>query len=235
MKLGWIITLALALLLLGGCSLQFWPEVKEEILGEEHIGGKYNLTLVETRITTEERSGVVKRIVYMRDGKLTDPDNILPDEMRPGLDWLKANTPEDAVVMSWWDYGNAIRAYSEREPVIDAASKEILTTTVSKYIGVDPKYIDCDSCVPHELIQDVATVLLTEDAEEALAIMDKHGASVLYVNREDRGKSYAFFVALEKEQGDISDSILGKALAGEEIPGFWLEFSDEVCRIYVVE
>ena len=35
------------------------------------------------------------------------------------LDWMKNNTPEDAVVASWWDYGYWISTMGERATVTD--------------------------------------------------------------------------------------------------------------------
>ncbi len=38
------------------------------------------------------------------------------------MDWLKNNTPEDAVIASWWDYGYWITTLAERTTVIDNAT-----------------------------------------------------------------------------------------------------------------
>ena len=38
------------------------------------------------------------------------------------MDWLKNNTPEDSVVMSWWDYGYWITTLSERKTLADNAT-----------------------------------------------------------------------------------------------------------------
>jgi dolichyl-diphosphooligosaccharide--protein glycosyltransferase len=38
------------------------------------------------------------------------------------LDWLKNNTPEDAVIASWWDYGYWITTLSDRTTIIDNAT-----------------------------------------------------------------------------------------------------------------
>jgi len=38
------------------------------------------------------------------------------------LEWIKTNTPEDSVVMSWWDYGYWISTVAERTTLIDNAT-----------------------------------------------------------------------------------------------------------------
>ena len=65
----------------------------------ENIGGKYNLTLNVTRITHNNKTFETRKIQYVKDGEVIDPDQILPDNMRPSLDWLNANTPEDAIII----------------------------------------------------------------------------------------------------------------------------------------
>ncbi|MFH1638496.1 MAG: hypothetical protein ABIB71_08775 [Candidatus Woesearchaeota archaeon] len=226
-----LIVCIISLMVISGCS---WlgPKVEEKESGIEHIGGKYNLTLHNVEITRGDSTFTIKRISYEKEGEMIDPDQILPDEMRPGLDWLKANSPEDAVVMAWWDYGNAIRAYAEREPVIDGPSKEILTKTVSKHIGKNPEEIECNNCIAHERIDDVANLLVSEDSSYVSGIMQKYSASYLYINKGDEGKSRAIFISAGKEQKDISSTIIGKALGKERINGFELAYDDNACVIY---
>jgi hypothetical protein len=164
-----------------------------------------------------------EEIIYEKDGKTVDPNQILPDSMKPGMTWLKDNTPEDAVIMSWWDYGHAIRAYAGR------------ATTVAMHLGKDPEEIDCDDCVSHEIIQDVAVLLLTESDSAAAGKMEKYGATYLYVHKDDEEKSLAFFIALDEEPRPLEGSVLGRALTGELIEGFSLAYEDDVSRIYVLE
>ncbi|RLE62706.1 MAG: hypothetical protein DRN53_03490 [Thermoprotei archaeon] len=38
--------------------------------------------------------------------------------MRKALEWIKINTPEDSIFLSWWDYGHMIKSYAERHVVI---------------------------------------------------------------------------------------------------------------------
>ncbi|KAF4610819.1 hypothetical protein D9613_007270 [Agrocybe pediades] len=41
------------------------------------------------------------------------------DDFREAYYWLRQNTPEDAVVMSWWDYGYQIAGMADRPTLVD--------------------------------------------------------------------------------------------------------------------
>lgn len=41
------------------------------------------------------------------------------DDFREAYYWLRQNTPEDAVVMSWWDYGYQIAGFADRPTLVD--------------------------------------------------------------------------------------------------------------------
>ena len=232
--------LMLAAALACGCAqLEDVPpadEIQKEITGTEEVGGKYNLTLVDTKVTVGNRSSSMKMIRYVKDGEVVEPDMMLSDNMRPGLDWIRENTPEDAVVFCWWDWGHMIRAYAEREPVVDCPSREILAATVSKHIGKFPFEIECPNCVPHDVILDVAGALVARESTEVVGAMEKYGASVLYVNIQDKYNSNAFYISLGMEPAEPdSEEFLGRAIASEEIDGLELLYFDEVARVYVLK
>jgi len=46
-------------------------------------------------------------------------DKIIFDDFREAYYWLRMNTPEDAKVMSWWDYGYQITAMANRTILVD--------------------------------------------------------------------------------------------------------------------
>uniref|UniRef100_A0A1I7X666 Dolichyl-diphosphooligosaccharide--protein glycosyltransferase subunit STT3A n=1 Tax=Heterorhabditis bacteriophora TaxID=37862 RepID=A0A1I7X666_HETBA len=45
--------------------------------------------------------------------------NIIFDDFRESYFWLRQNTPEDARIMSWWDYGYQISAMANRTGIVD--------------------------------------------------------------------------------------------------------------------
>lgn len=48
-----------------------------------------------------------------------DGGRIIFDDFREAYYWLRMNTPEDAKVMSWWDYGYQITAMANRTILVD--------------------------------------------------------------------------------------------------------------------
>ncbi|XP_066258601.1 dolichyl-diphosphooligosaccharide--protein glycosyltransferase subunit STT3A [Euwallacea similis] len=48
-----------------------------------------------------------------------DGSRIIFDDFREAYGWLKFNTPEDARIMSWWDYGYQITAMANRTVLVD--------------------------------------------------------------------------------------------------------------------
>ncbi len=236
--------IAIGVALVCGCvrqdSTHPTDDILKEVIGTEVIGGKYNLTLVDTNITIGNRSSSMKMISYVKDGEVVEPDMMLPDSVRPGLDWISENTHEDEIVFCWWDYGHMIRAYAEREPVLDAPSREILVTTVAKHIGKSPDEIECPDCVSHDVIQDVARALLAEDSKMLLDVMNDYGARVFYVQNSDLSKSFAFYVSIgeepkEPDSEEFLGTIAGRAANGQEIEGLELVYSDEITQIYLPE
>jgi len=41
------------------------------------------------------------------------------DDYREAYYWLRMNTPQDAIIMSWWDYGYQITGFSNRTTLVD--------------------------------------------------------------------------------------------------------------------
>ena len=41
------------------------------------------------------------------------------DDFRSAYNWLRQNTPQDAVIMSWWDYGYQIAGMADRPTLVD--------------------------------------------------------------------------------------------------------------------
>merc|ERR1719420_54380 len=48
-----------------------------------------------------------------------DGSRIIFDDFREAYWWLRQNTPEDAKIMSWWDYGYQITAMANRTIIVD--------------------------------------------------------------------------------------------------------------------
>jgi dolichyl-diphosphooligosaccharide--protein glycosyltransferase len=46
-------------------------------------------------------------------------ERVIFDDFRESYNWLKHNTPPDAKVASWWDYGYQISAMANRTVIVD--------------------------------------------------------------------------------------------------------------------
>ncbi|KAI5950026.1 STT3 [Candida theae] len=51
--------------------------------------------------------------------KAPDGSQIIIDDYREAYYWLRMNTPEDAKIMSWWDYGYQIGGMADRTTLVD--------------------------------------------------------------------------------------------------------------------
>ena len=55
----------------------------------------------------------------IQKGRLQDGSTVMVDDYRAAYLWLKDNTPEDARIMAWWDYGYQITAIADRTTIAD--------------------------------------------------------------------------------------------------------------------
>ena len=51
-----------------------------------------------------------------------DGNQVIIDDFREAYYWLRENTPQDAKVMSWWDYGYQIAGFADRTTLVDNLS-----------------------------------------------------------------------------------------------------------------
>jgi len=87
-------------------------------------------------------------------GRLVAPQN----DWYESLIYLKEETPEDAIIMTWWDYGYWILDIAERTPVVDNGYR------------------------PEAVLQDIAQVYCTDQDSEAIEVMRKYNASYLVIS-----------------------------------------------------
>jgi hydroxylamine oxidation protein HaoB len=179
------------------------PEVTIDIIGTEELGdfGKIkNLTLVSKEIKSSEGEYSIFQATYIwkgekyRTGTLNraHPDNeselpIYPPgaQYKRAFEWIKENTPEDALFISWWDYGDLIRIFAEREALVSdpCRSMKCLDTLSDDEIDVfryedDEKFLDVQK-------------FFTTNEDEAYRIAKKYGADYVFITYEEFSKSYA--------------------------------------------
>ncbi|MEM5868625.1 MAG: STT3 domain-containing protein [Candidatus Aenigmatarchaeota archaeon] len=132
---------------------------------------------------------------------------VLTDNWWNALNWIRENTPECAVIATYWDPGHFITGIAERPVVFDGASQNSLRTItlegnmsreeIEKIIGIsnfrirrfekDGKYY---VNVTTARIQDIATTLLTSDEEQAIKILRRYlipecNNTMYYIASED--------------------------------------------------
>ena len=181
---------------------------------------------------------------YTRDGKSYSAQ-ITNARLLPAMNWIKENTPEKAVFLTWWDNGHMIRGIGERDSIVFAPSREILFT-VSKYVGMSEEErakIECPDCNPHDKIMDVVNALLGDEPSEIRNIMDKYNSDYVLVAERDESASYALFLITGVDpfnylnedyslKESAQDIILFRMINNEDIEGFEKAYSDGAVRIY---
>jgi len=123
------------------------------------------------------------------------------DNWRDALTYLRDSTPQEAVVMSWWDYGYWILDLAERRPVVD-----------NGYYAYD-----------QERLEDVGLAYCTTEPSEAVQLMQKYGADYLVFSRLEEdifGGIAEFGLGEEYEDSDsivekLQDSLYVRALSGD--------------------
>lgn len=243
------IVIITSVLAFSGCTSKETPSEEDitqmvrqtpTVIGEEKIGGRYNASILTVRTEYKGKEQKWQQIEYTKDNKTIRDDFVFPD-IRNALGWIKLNTPEDAVIMGWWDYGNSIRGYAGREVVIDFPSREILDTIASyKYMTPEQQREMDAKLVPHEKIKDVSKVLTTKNPQDAIGIMKKYDARYLFVHKSNDVRiSHIFFsvigeAPLKSDTEEFGKTIIGRASQGTEIDGFKLVYSDESVKLYKV-
>lgn len=105
----------------------------------------------------------------------TNPDGSqhIIDDYREAYYWLRMNTPQDAVVMSWWDYGYQIAGMADRVTLVDNN-----TWNNSKFF-----ILEKTNKVIHSPLAHIATVgkAMSSPEEVAYPILRKHDVDYVLV------------------------------------------------------
>ena len=202
---------------------------------ERTIGGKYGAILSLLGRFGEFESG---DIIYTRDG--VQHRGYYYSGFASALDYLKINSADNSKIFAWWDYGNMIIGYGERDVLAKNPSQRLLVSITNSSMN-----IETDS---EELLDDIGWALTTEDSAETLSILKKYNSEYLFIAAGplgDEGKAKWIFYAggitlaemdLYWLDGKIvrlgRNTILYKMLNEEPVDGFILIFSDQNTRVY---
>ncbi|PRT57026.1 Dolichyl-diphosphooligosaccharide--protein glycosyltransferase subunit stt3 [Wickerhamiella sorbophila] len=78
---------------------------------------------------------------------MPDGSQFLIDDFREAYYWLRMNTPEDAKVMSWWDYGYQIGGMADRTTLVDN------NTWNNTHIATVGKAMACDEETAYPILR----------------------------------------------------------------------------------
>lgn len=203
---------------------------------------KLIILLVSIIISSGCVSNNPDRFSYEMDGKSY---NVLYSPiLEHSLEWIKENTPQDAVIASWWDYGHMIRGIGKRDVIVFSPSQEILNTTASYARGevYDPN--TWGELSNHIDIKNVALILTTTSPEQARELMRNYNSEYIFVYTGDEFKGHVLYQvsgieAESTETGNIphilnNNSLFYRMIQKEEIDGFNRVYSDSSAVIYKI-
>lgn len=67
--------------------------------------------------------------VYVANNFSSSIEPVVGDDLYEALTWIKQNTPEDSIILSWWDYTGPIMAIADRRTVTHTAPSGIVEST----------------------------------------------------------------------------------------------------------
>jgi len=212
-----------------------WIGYEEPI--NNYIGGKYNTTIILMARLGDYKSG---DIVYYQNGSAHRGYYVSAFE--GAMNYIKNNTPEDSMILSWWDYGNMVIGSGERKSIVVNPSRSLLIS-----LSNDNPNIATD---PEETIQDTAKALTATDPKDTVNIMKKYGSEYVLVPTGifgDEGKAKWIFDSSGISLGEMNNywvdgkivgngvnTILYKMLNKMDVDNFKLVFSDKDANIYQV-
>ncbi len=86
------------------------------------------------------------------------------DDMYNTLTWIKANTPENSVLASWWDFGHLFTAVADRQVVFDGGSQN----------NMRAYWIGNSLATPNEDLSAGILRMLANSGEEASNVLDSY-------------------------------------------------------------
>ncbi len=200
-----------------------------------YVGGNYNTTLFLMASLGEHESGDIE---YTRNNVTIR--GYFFSAFEPALHYFRSSTPENSTILSWWDYGNMIVGYSERNVIATNPSPNLLKsiTNTSARVNTDSE----------EKLQDIAKALATTNPQETVSIMKKYNAKYIYVANGplgDEGKANWIFTEAGIPTDKLSDywsngklvnkatdTVIYKMIKEQQIAGLKLVFTDANNRVY---
>ena len=123
------------------------------------VASALSLTLMSTKIPTfydysHSMARGMSQPSIMFKGQLRDGSTILVRDYVDAYEWLKTQTPEDARVMAWWDYGYQITGIGNRTSIADG------NTWNHEHIANLARMLTSDEEKAHKVIRHLADYVL---------------------------------------------------------------------------
>jgi len=116
--------------------------------------GVYWLKWKEFYIYSHQMAEAMSNPSIMFKAKLQGGETIIVDDYREAYWWLRDNTPEDARVMAWWDYGYQITGIGNRTTIADG------NTWNHEHIATLGRCLTSPEKKAHKLIKHLADYVL---------------------------------------------------------------------------
>lgn len=174
-------------------------EGARRFIGSEPLGGPYDASIEHWTVFYNDNWWDDYRIAYTINGTRINGSILL--EMRPALDWIKSNTSGNDTVVSWWDYGHAVRGYTGRDGAIYMASKNLVDTIADRNEEGRP-------WEPEERVRAVSNILLAQNETQLRQGMAAFGARYILTTQRD---SSSIAYAIVRGAGKNPDDYLGSS------------------------
>jgi dolichyl-diphosphooligosaccharide--protein glycosyltransferase len=131
--------------------------------------------------------------------------NISTNDWSDAMQWLKENTPEDAVIASWWDYGYWISTLAERKTLADNAT--LIDWQIRKIAAM---YMSTPDHAWHILTSDIKTDMSSHYVTLPTDVLypTRHSDNVYNVNENklDTFKNWKVLDDVGRAQGQIDEN-----------------------------
>ena len=97
----------------------------------------------------------------MMRGRQQDGSEMMIDDFREAYWWLRDNTPEDARIMAWWDYGYQITGVANRTTIADG------NTWNHEHIALLGKCLTSTQAKSHKIVRHLADYVLAWSTSHA--------------------------------------------------------------------
>ncbi|KAH8614138.1 putative Oligosaccharyl transferase STT3 subunit [Trypanosoma vivax] len=117
------------------------------------------------RTYSEEFADAISNPQIMMRGRLSNGQEVMIDDYYVSYLWLRNNTPEDARILSWWDYGYQVTGIGNRTSLADG------NTWNHEHIATIGKLLTSPVQESHSLVRHLADYVLIWAGEEGSDLM----------------------------------------------------------------